>query len=34
MRRVAQRLMEADLAVSLIECWTRAAEMDKALTAT
>ena len=27
----AQRLMEADLAVSLIECWTRAAEMDRAL---
>ena len=31
---LAQRLMEADLAVSLIECWTRAAEMDRALTAT
>lgn len=28
---VAQRLMEADLGVSLIECWTRAAEMDRAL---
>jgi len=28
---IAQRLMEADLAVSLIECWTRAAEMDRAL---
>ena len=27
----AQRLMEADLAVSLIECWTRAAEVDRAL---
>jgi hypothetical protein len=30
----AQRLMDADLAVSVIECWTRAAEMDRALTAT
>jgi hypothetical protein len=30
---VAQRLMEADLAVSLVECWTRAAEMDRALAA-
>ena len=29
----AQRLMEADLAVSLIECWTRAAEFDRALAA-
>ena len=28
---VAQQLMEADLAVSLIECWTRAAELDRAL---
>ena len=28
---IGQRLMEADLAVSLIECWTRAAEMDRAL---
>jgi len=28
---VAQRLMEADLGVSLVECWTRAAEMDRAL---
>lgn len=28
---LAQRLMEADLAVSLIECWMRAAEMDRAL---
>jgi hypothetical protein len=28
---LAQRLMEADLGVSLIECWTRAAEMDRAL---
>ena len=28
---VAQRLMEADLAVSLVECWTRAAEVDRAL---
>ena len=27
----AQRLMEADLGVSLIECWTRAAEVDRAL---
>lgn len=27
----AQRLMEADLAVSLVECWTRAAEVDRAL---
>lgn len=30
---VAQRLMEADLAVSLLECWTRAAEVDRALAA-
>jgi hypothetical protein len=28
---VAQRLMEVDLVVSLIECWTRAAEVDRAL---
>jgi hypothetical protein len=28
---LTQRLMEADLAVSLIECWTRVAEMDRAL---
>jgi len=28
---VAQRLMEADLAVSLVECWTRAADVDRAL---
>jgi hypothetical protein len=27
----AQQLMEVDLAVSLLECWTRAAEMDRAL---
>jgi CobB/CobQ-like glutamine amidotransferase domain len=30
---VAQRLMEADLVVSLIECWTRVAETDRALAA-
>jgi len=29
----AQRLMEADLGVSLVECWTRAAEVDRALAA-
>jgi hypothetical protein len=28
---IAQRLMEADLAVALIECWARVAEMDRAL---
>jgi len=28
---LAQRLMEVDLGVSLIECWTRTAEMDRAL---
>jgi len=27
----AQQLMEAELAVSLLECWTRAAEMDRAI---
>ncbi len=29
----AQQLMEADLAVALLECWTRAAEFDHALAA-
>ena len=28
---IASRLLEADLAVALVECWTRAAEMDRAL---
>jgi hypothetical protein len=27
----AQQLMEVELAVSLLECWTRAAEMDRAI---
>ncbi len=30
-RTLAQQLMEADLGVALLECWTRAAEMDRAL---
>jgi len=29
----AQRLMEAELGVSLVECWTSAAEVDRALAA-
>ncbi|HXR56558.1 MAG TPA: hypothetical protein VN858_07135 [Casimicrobiaceae bacterium] len=31
---IAHRLMEADLAVSLVECWTRTAEVDRALAST
>jgi hypothetical protein len=32
-RTLAQQLMEADLAVALVECWTRVAEFDHALAA-
>lgn len=32
-RTLAQQLMEADLGVALVECWTRAAEFDRALAA-
>jgi hypothetical protein len=31
---IVQQLMEVDLGVSLVECWTRAAEVDRALTST
>ncbi|HVO88976.1 MAG TPA: hypothetical protein VMV45_10570 [Casimicrobiaceae bacterium] len=30
-RTVTQQLMEADLAVALLECWTRAVELDRAI---
>jgi len=33
-RTAAQQLMEADLGVALLECWTRAAEFDQAIAGT
>jgi hypothetical protein len=30
-RTITERLMELDLVVALMECWTRAAEFDRVL---
>jgi hypothetical protein len=31
--KIAQRWMEAELVVSIVECWTRAADFDRMLAA-